>query len=54
MARIINWIRSWFCDHEWELDSEVRSYEDGWQMPVHGHKNYICKKCLMTKKIKLF
>ena len=57
MRWLINYIRSCFCKHEWELlfDTTVRREdEDGIRCTVHNYtvKTYRCKKCGYTQKYK--
>lgn len=50
MRWLINYIRSCFCQHDWELifDSWVHTdYGSKWE-----EKTYRCKKCGMQKKYK--
>ena len=55
MRRLINYIRSCFCKHEWELifDTNIYGY-DFWgrleSMSRYHEKTYRCKKCGMEKK----
>lgn len=55
MRTLINYIRSWFCKHEWELifDTEVVLTSHG--IPCGGsfrEKTYRCTHCGMQKKYK--
>lgn len=53
MKWIINYIRSCFCEHEWELvdDITIRSGEHG-GTPIGYKKIYRCKKCGYAKILK--
>ncbi len=57
MRRLINYIRSCFCKHEWELifDTNVYGY-DFWGrpelIPKYHEKTYRCKKCGIEKRYK--
>lgn len=57
MRWLINYIRSCFCKHEWELifDTTLQGfYLDGtpYEYPVGRIKTYRCKKCGMERKYK--
>lgn len=46
MRKLINYIRSCFCKHDWELLNEVNVYkceED--KIPIGKKWTYRCKKC---------
>lgn len=54
MRRIIEYIRSLFCKHEYELISKSKTYEnDLAQRPHTIISTYMCKKCGYVKKVKL-
>lgn len=48
MKALIEYIRSCFCKHDWELifDIDVMSMS----MPVNKIKTYRCKKCGLVKR----
>lgn len=55
MRTLINYIRSCFCKHEWELLQRCDVYEDALvdcNMPVYRKWVYRCKKCGCCKIIK--
>ena len=51
MRTIINYIRSCFCKHEWEMifNTKVNNIDDGTNYTV---KTYRCTKCGYSKKYK--
>lgn len=50
MRWLINYIRSCFCKHDWEIifDGAVKTYGDG----LYYAKTYRCKKCGYSKRYK--
>lgn len=52
MRWLINYIRSCFCKHEWELldKTEVWSSDMGLKYPINRIFLYRCKKCGMEKR----
>lgn len=57
MKSLINYIRSCFCKHDWELLFNTVVYStDSWgvkeKIPKYYVKVYHCKKCGMEKKYK--
>jgi hypothetical protein len=54
MRQIIDYIRSWFCRHEWECLMEcVPVYEDAFAIrPSYYKWLYVCKKCKHKKIVK--
>lgn len=59
MRWLINYIRSCFCKHEWELLDKAKVYSDtnSWGMIVEPHQvgtqwTYRCKKCGCKNVIK--
>lgn len=51
MRWLINYIRSCFCKHDWELISEADFYfENKYSKPYKNVKLYRCKKCGYSKK----
>lgn len=56
MRKLIDYIRSLFCKHEFELLQEARVYEalHGYTMPYPSYTKwtYMCKKCGYVKKFK--
>lgn len=52
MKWLINYIRSCFCNHDWEFLKEVRYFSDGYDRPEQITIIYRCKKCGMVQKIK--
>lgn len=54
MRILINYLRSCFCKHEFELIKEVSVYENNRaSRPVTIRHTYMCNKCGYVKKIKL-
>ena len=49
MKWLINYIRSCFCKHDWEMIFDVRVDDD---YEVYSCKTYRCKKCGYSKKYK--
>lgn len=53
MRWLINYIRSCFCKHEWELIFDTKVFGDtDTVIPIRYEKVYRCKKCGMSKKYK--
>lgn len=53
MRWLINYIRSCFCKHEWELIFDTKVFGDTDKViPICYEKVYRCKKCGMSKKYK--
>lgn len=54
MQWLINYIRSCFCKHEWELIFSTCVYDKSIssENPAYHTKTYRCKKCGMEKKYK--
>lgn len=56
MRTIINYIRSCFCKHEWELIFDVKldrgDIMRGRMIDEYFEKTYRCKKCGYSKKYK--
>lgn len=53
MKWIINYIRSCFCNHEWEYIANNRLWADeNDKMPYAYQKVYRCKKCGYVQKVK--
>jgi hypothetical protein len=44
---MILWIKSWFCEHEWELVGNGALTRDG--VRVGHYHDYVCEKCLKKK-----
>lgn len=54
MRRLIEYIRSCFCKHEFELVSRANIYRTQYDsMPYQEEYSYMCEKCGYIKKIKL-
>ena len=54
MRTLINYLRSCFCNHDFELIKEVSIYQDNRAFRPHTIRHtYMCKKCGCVKKIKL-
>lgn len=53
MRKFINYIRSCFCKHNFELirDTDVYFSEND-KMPMYNKKVFMCTKCYYFKKIK--
>lgn len=53
MRWLINYIRSCFCRHEWELIFNTKVFDDFKDpMPMYEVKVYRCKKCGIEKRYK--
>lgn len=54
MRWLINYIRSCFCKHEWELIFNTAVYDafGSKEIPDYHVKVYRCKKCGMSKRYK--
>ena len=53
MRRLINYIRSCFCKHDWELIFNTRVFIDpNESMPSGYVKVYRCTKCGYSRKYK--
>ena len=55
MKRLINYIRSCFCKHDWELIFDTYAYGlygTSYEYPLYRMKTYRCKKCEIEKKYK--
>ena len=52
MKRLINYIRSYFCKHDWELIFDTYAYGTSYEYPLYRMKTYRCKKCGIEKKYK--
>lgn len=54
MRWLINYFRSCFCKHDWELifNTNVNITELGRIVDTYSMKTYRCKKCGMQKKYK--
>ena len=52
MKWLINYIRSCFCNHKWELFREAQFYKKpSDSMPVRTEYIFFCKECGSFKKI---
>lgn len=52
MRRLINYIRSCFCKHDWEcIAKNIARYESEKQIPYERIWIYRCKKCGCRNKI---
>lgn len=53
MRRLINYIRSCFCKHDWEDLGEVKTFwDDSSTRPYKRVRTYRCKKCGYVQKVK--
>lgn len=53
MRWLINYFRSCFCKHDWELLAKVNVfYEESDTIPIGGKWTYRCKKCGWHKIIR--
>ena len=50
MRWLINYIRSCFCKHDWEMIFNFEVIENGYE--VYSCKTYRCKKCGYSKRYK--
>lgn len=53
MKWLINYIRSCFCDHDWEHIHDIRHIEYEINAVIGYTKIYRCKKCGYVQKIKM-
>ena len=53
MRTLINYLRSCFCNHDFEYIAGVSIKECYATIPHTIHYTYMCKKCGYVKKIKL-
>ena len=55
MRWLINYIRSLFCNHEWELIAKVEKHDPDSRsgLPTSREWTYRCKKCGYVQKVKL-
>lgn len=54
MRLIINYIRSCFCKHDWELLCESNYYDkENSSLSLYTIKTFRCKKCGYAKKYKV-
>lgn len=54
MRRLINYLRSCFCRHKFELLAETAVYEDSdSKRPYETKRTYMCPKCGYVKKVRL-
>lgn len=51
MRTLINYIRSCFCKHEWELIFNVNIIDE-WDRAIGHCKTYRCTKCGYSRKYK--
>lgn len=59
MRKLINYIKSCFCDHDWELLSNDQVYKEHYnynepRYPIGYQWVYRCKKCGYFKKYKSY
>lgn len=52
MRWLINYIRSCFCEHDWELLKEANVYDDYHAYPIYTKWTHRCKKCGYIKTYK--
>ena len=54
MRTLINYLRSCFCKHKFELLKEIECYyNEKDEIPAYRRQTYMCFKCGYVKKIKL-
>ena len=54
MRTLINYLRSCFCKHDFELIKEVCIYENNRASRPHTIRHtYMCKKCSYVRQFKL-
>lgn len=54
MRTLINYLRSCFCKHEFELIGHTEVYQnENDKLPHARRQTYLCKKCGYVKKINL-
>lgn len=53
MGKVLDYIRSLFCKHEWELISKEYVYENSYSnRPLGERRTYLCEKCMRRKNVK--
>jgi len=52
MRWLINYFRSCFCKHDWELLNKANMFGESTTMPIGMKWTYRCKKCGWHKIIK--
>lgn len=54
MRWIIEPIRRWFCQHDWEMIQKTTVYREGdsTNIPIGYEQIYICKKCIQKRVVK--
>lgn len=53
LRRTIQYLRSCFCNHKWELVLQTRTWEhDTDRRPIGCEKVYMCAKCGHIQRIK--
>lgn len=55
MRKLVQYIRSLFCDHEWERLDRIRIFDTGVEkdIPHHIVDRWRCKKCGFIMKSKV-
>ena len=54
MRTIINYIRQCFCQHNWEMISQVKTYDEfSGNMPSDIKRVYRCKTCGFVQRVRL-
>lgn len=54
MRRLINYIRSCFCKHDWENLGQMNIFNEfSDTIPYERRITYRCKKCGYTQRVKL-
>lgn len=54
MRTIVNYLKSLFCQHDYELLKEVSTYESPMSvLPIRTRRTYRCRKCGFVQRVKL-
>lgn len=53
MKKLINYLRSCLCKHEWDKIESISIYTKKYDYPTKRINIYTCKKCGCIKKVKM-
>lgn len=54
MISIVDFVRSLFCDHDWDIIQRAKYYEDDYDKRPYKYKVvYRCKKCGRVQRISM-
>ena len=52
MSWLINYIRSCFCRHDWQMIKDIHYHlSPELNVPCGGKRVYVCRKCMRQKDI---